>query len=181
MWSKFTYVSNYVFEMNAIWNPYFFFLLKYMLGLLLILISKSWGCPPHPLGVEHAFLRQRHMRRGGGGVIYFCQGFFSCMMPSIDGWQDGCMDGWVTWWKKFHEKQPRRPLLYVIPLWNRAIFATLKALGRGLQMFFHLQKQRNNLSEFDFLWILKCLLTGLSTKVHMKIKLKASITDPSPT
>jgi len=102
-------------------------------------------------------------------------------MPSIDGWQDGCMDGRVTWWKKLHEKRPWRPLLYVIPLWNKGIFATLKALGRGLQMFFHLQKQRNNLSEFDFLWILKCLLTGLSTKVHMKIKLKASITDPSPT
>ncbi len=46
-------------------------------------------------------------------------------------------------------------------------------------MFFQLQKQRNNVSEFHFLSILKCLLTGLSTKVHMKIKRKASITDPS--
>jgi hypothetical protein len=43
-------------------------------------------------------------------------------------------------------------ILYLpIPLWNRAIFAPLKALGRGLQMFFQLQKQRNNVSEFDFL------------------------------
>jgi hypothetical protein len=32
------------------------------------------------------------MRRGGG-VIYLCQGFLPCMMPSMDGW----MDGWVTW------------------------------------------------------------------------------------
>jgi hypothetical protein len=29
------------------------------------------------------------------------------MMPSMDGWQDGWMD------EKFHEKRPRRPLLYV--------------------------------------------------------------------
>jgi hypothetical protein len=62
---------------------------KYMLGLLLILISKSWVCTPR---ARHAFLRQRHMRRGG--VIYFCQGFFPCMMPSMDGWRDRWMDGW---------------------------------------------------------------------------------------
>jgi hypothetical protein len=64
------------------------FLLKYMLGLLLILISKSWGCPP--LGARHAFPTQRHMRRGG--VIYFCQGFFPCMMQFMDGWMDGSRD-----------------------------------------------------------------------------------------
>jgi len=69
------------------------FLLKYMLGLLLILISKSWGCP---LGAGHAFPRQRHMCKGvGGGVIYFCHGFFLCRMPSIDGWQDGWIDEWT--------------------------------------------------------------------------------------
>jgi len=39
-----------------------------------------------PLGAERALLRQQHMRReGGGGVIYFCQGFFPCMMPSMKG------------------------------------------------------------------------------------------------
>jgi hypothetical protein len=27
-----------------------------------------------------------------GGVIYFCQGFLPCMMPSMDGWWDGWMD-----------------------------------------------------------------------------------------
>jgi hypothetical protein len=58
--------------------------------LMTILISKSWGCPP--LGAGHAFPRQRHMRRGVG-VIYFCQDFLPCMMPSIDGWRDGWMDG----------------------------------------------------------------------------------------
>jgi hypothetical protein len=79
---------------------------KYMLGLLLILISKSWGHPPPP-GTGHAFPRQRHMRRGG--VIYFCQGFLPCMMPNMDGWWDGWMNG------KLHEKRPRRPLLCVIP------------------------------------------------------------------
>jgi hypothetical protein len=35
-----------------------------MLGLLLILISKSWGCPPR---AKHAFPRQQYMRRKGGG------------------------------------------------------------------------------------------------------------------
>jgi hypothetical protein len=79
---------------------------KYMLGLLLILTSKSWGwgCPPPRAG--HAFSRQQHMRRNG--VIYFCQGFLPCMMSSMDGWRDEWMD------EKLHEKRPRCPLLYVI-------------------------------------------------------------------
>jgi hypothetical protein len=42
------------------------------------------------------------------GVIYFCQGFRPCMMPSMDGRRDEWMDG------KLHEKRPRRPLLYVL-------------------------------------------------------------------
>ncbi len=29
----------------------------------------------------------------GGGLIYFCQGFLPCMMPSMDGWRDEWMDG----------------------------------------------------------------------------------------
>jgi hypothetical protein len=33
---------------------------------------------------------------GGGGVIYLCQGFLPCMMPSMDGRRDGWMDGQVT-------------------------------------------------------------------------------------
>ncbi len=40
-----------------------------------------------------------------GGVIYFCQGFLPCMMPSMDGWRDGWME---------KASRPRRPLLYVI-------------------------------------------------------------------
>ncbi len=43
----------------------------------------------------HAFPRQRHLRRGAGGFIYFCHGFLLCMMPSMDGWWDGRMDGWT--------------------------------------------------------------------------------------
>jgi hypothetical protein len=58
---------------------------------------KILGVPPPWAG--HAFPRQRHMRRGG--VIYFCQGFLPCMMPSMDGW------------KKLHEKRAQCPLLYV--------------------------------------------------------------------
>jgi hypothetical protein len=72
---------------------------KYMLGLLLILISKPWGCPPW---AGHAFRRQGHMHKERG-VIYFCQGFLPCMMPSMDGWQDEWMDG------KLQEKRPQRP------------------------------------------------------------------------
>jgi len=79
-------------------------------NIQLILISKFWGSPPGP-GMP--FLDSDTCARGRG-VIYFCQGFLPCMMPSTDGWQDGWMDGRVTWWKKLHEKQPQRPLLYVI-------------------------------------------------------------------
>jgi hypothetical protein len=85
---------------------------EYMLGLLLILISKSWGWPP--LGAWHAFPRPRHMR--GGGLFIFVR--FSCMMPSMDG----CRDGWTShMMKKFHEKRPQRPLLYVIltKMWDQ--------------------------------------------------------------
>jgi hypothetical protein len=74
--------------------------------LTTILISKSWGCPP--LGLGMPFLDSNTCTKGGGGFIYFCQGFFS-LYDGIHGWMTGQMDGW----KKLHEKQPRRPLLYV--------------------------------------------------------------------
>jgi hypothetical protein len=77
---------------------------EYMLGLLLMLISKSWGCPP--LGSGMPFL-DSDTCVGGEGVIYFCQGFLRCMMPSMDGWQDGWMDGWTGHvMKKLHDKWP---------------------------------------------------------------------------
>ncbi len=57
---------------------------KYMLGLLLILISKSSPFLP-PLG--HAFPRQRHMRRGGG-LLIFARFFFPVWChPWMDGWK----------------------------------------------------------------------------------------------
>jgi hypothetical protein len=53
----------------------------------------------NPPGAGHAFPRHQHMRKGGGwgvggwgGVIYLCQGFLLCMMPSMDGWMDGSRD-----------------------------------------------------------------------------------------
>jgi hypothetical protein len=55
---------------------------------LLILISKSWGCPPPGPGMP--FPR-----------------FFS-LYDAIRGWMTRQMDG------KIHEKRPRHPLLYVI-------------------------------------------------------------------
>ncbi len=57
---------------------------KYMLGLLLILISKSWGCPA--LGPHMPFLDSDTYAEGG--PIYFCQSFLPCMMPSMDGWME---------------------------------------------------------------------------------------------
>ncbi len=108
MWSKFAYVSNYVFEMNAIWNPYIYFLLKYTLGLLLILISKSWRCPRGP-GMPFLDICAE------GGLFISARVFF-LMYDAIHGWMMGQMDGWVTWWKKLHEKRPWHPLLYVMSI-----------------------------------------------------------------
>jgi len=39
----------------------------------------------------------------------------------------------------------------------------LEVLGGGLQIFFELQNQRNNVRGFDLLSVLKCSLTGLYT------------------
>ncbi len=84
---------------------------EYMLGLLLILISKywGWGPPPPPAGggggwilgvpppppprVRHAFLKQRHMCKKKGYL--FLPRFFS-MYDAIHGWMTRWMDGWVT-------------------------------------------------------------------------------------
>jgi hypothetical protein len=54
------------------------------------------GAPP---GAGHAFPRERHIHRvGGGGSYLFLPGFSSpCMMPSMDGWRDGWME--KTSWK----------------------------------------------------------------------------------
>ncbi len=71
----------------------------------LILISN----PPR---AEHAFLRQRHMRKRRGGYL-FILGFFS-MYDAIHGWMMGQMMRQMDGWKKLHEKQPQHPLLYVI-------------------------------------------------------------------
>jgi hypothetical protein len=41
-----------------------------------------------PLGAQHAYPRQQHMRKrgrgGGGGGFYICQRFLPYMMPSMD-------------------------------------------------------------------------------------------------
>jgi hypothetical protein len=50
-----------------------------------------------------------------------------------------------------------------ITLLNWEIFAALEALGEGIQIFFQIQKQSNNVPVFGLLWIPKCSLTSLST------------------
>jgi hypothetical protein len=79
-----------------------------MLGLLMILISKfwgciskSWGCPPR---VGHAFPRHQHMRKGRQGYL-FLSGF-----PSLYD----AIYGWMGHVKKLHEKRPQHLLLYVM-------------------------------------------------------------------
>jgi hypothetical protein len=59
------------------------------------------------------------------------------------------------------------PHVFRIPLLKWAIFAMLKALGGGLQMFFELHKKRNNVWGFNLFWVLKCLLISLSTLSKM--------------
>jgi hypothetical protein len=70
----------------------------------LILIS-------NPLGLGMPFLDNDTCVKGG--VIYFCQGFFS-LYDAIHGWMMGRMMEQMDGWKKLHEKRPRRHLLYVI-------------------------------------------------------------------
>ncbi len=75
---------------------------KYMLGLLLILISKSWGCPLMP-SLDSDTCPER------GGYLFLSG--FSSLYDAIHGWMTRWMDGW-----KLHEKQPRHPLLYVMSM-----------------------------------------------------------------
>jgi hypothetical protein len=63
-------------------------LLKYMLGLLLILISKSLGCPS--LGPGMPFLDNDTCAKGGEGYLFLSG--FSCLYDAIHGWMDGSHD-----------------------------------------------------------------------------------------
>jgi len=62
-------------------------LLKILLGLLLILISKSWGCPP-----RSGMLFLDNDTCAGGGL--FMLGF-SSLYDAIHGWMMGWMMGWM--------------------------------------------------------------------------------------
>jgi hypothetical protein len=63
-----------------------------------------------PPGAGHAFPRQWHMRKEGGGLFISVRVFFPYMMSSMNGWRDKWMDGW----KKLHKRWPWCPLLYII-------------------------------------------------------------------
>jgi hypothetical protein len=60
---------------------------KYMLGLSLILISNSWGCPPW--GRACLSWTATHAQRRGGRVFISARVFFL-----YDAWRDEWMDGW---------------------------------------------------------------------------------------
>jgi hypothetical protein len=79
--------SNIQLTMGKDWR-------KYMLGLLLILISKSWGCPH--LGPGMPFLHKDTFARAGRG----CWGYlflpgFSFLYDAIHGWMTGRMNEWM--------------------------------------------------------------------------------------
>ncbi len=76
-------MSNYVFEMNAIWNPYFIFFVKIYVGFVADIDIKILGVPPS-LGPGMPFLDNDTCAEGVR-VIYFYQGFLPCTMPSMDG------------------------------------------------------------------------------------------------
>jgi hypothetical protein len=76
-----------------------FSIIQLMLLVTLEIATYSW--PREKIGAGHAFPKQQHKRRGWGEVIYFCQGFLPCMMPSMDGWMGHVMpsmDGWRDRW-----------------------------------------------------------------------------------
>jgi len=50
---------------------------------------------------------------------------------------------------------------FLIPFSIWATFTMLEVLGRRLQMFFELRKQRNNVWRFNLFWVHKCSFTGL--------------------
>ncbi len=79
-----------------------------MLGLLLILISKSWRCPPPP-GLGMPFLDSNTCVKGG--CYLFLPGF-SCCMEAIHGRMIGRMDGWTGHVKNFTKND--HDILYVI-------------------------------------------------------------------
>jgi hypothetical protein len=83
---------------------------------------KILGVPPRP-GMP--FLESDTCAERGG-IIYFCQGFFPCMMPSMDGWQDEWMDGW----KKLHKKMTTTSFITCNIVWtpflmHRCVISTM--------------------------------------------------------
>jgi hypothetical protein len=71
-----------------------------------------------------------------------------------------CFNSTITkHWTPLHQT----PRIFLISLSTWKFLAALEALGGGVQMFFEIQNQRNNVWEFNLYWILKCSLTGLCT------------------
>jgi hypothetical protein len=56
--------------------------------------------------------------------------------------------------------------------WIEQVFLVLEALGGRLQIFFKLQKQRNNVQGFNLLCVHKCLFISLSIQNLLKTKTK---------
>jgi hypothetical protein len=67
---------------------------KIYVGFVANIDIKILGVPP--LGVGHAFLRQRHMHKRGGGYLFMLR--FSSLYDAIHGWMMGRTDGWTDGW-----------------------------------------------------------------------------------
>jgi len=77
----------------------FALLVTHEIAIQVILISKSWGCPPPGLGMP--FLDSNTCAEGEG---YLFLSGFSSLYDAIHGWMMGWMDGWTGHMKKLHEK-----------------------------------------------------------------------------
>jgi hypothetical protein len=85
-------VSNYVFEMNAVWNPYAYFFVKIYVEFVANIDIKILGVP-RPWGWACFSYITTHAHRGQG---YLFLPRFSSLYDVIHGWMMGRTDGWTS-------------------------------------------------------------------------------------
>ncbi len=100
-------MSNYVLEMNAIWNPYIEFFVKIYVGFVAEIDIKILGVPPPGLGMP--FLDHHTCAEGGL--------FISARVDVIHGWMTRRMDG-------RDEKASRRTTTTSFNIWGAGEIVT---------------------------------------------------------
>jgi len=127
---------------------------EYMLGLLLIFISKSWGCPP--LGLGMPFLDSNTCAEGGGVFIFARVFFLVWCHPWMNDKTDGWMDGRVTW-KSFTKS--KHDILYYIwfalatfpPFQNNMAYALEHILEHTSLPTIEVQEKLTNSNEMSYI------------------------------